>query len=242
MSVFAIGDLHLSLDPRINKPMDIFGPTWKEHHLKVEKHWRKSVGEDDTVIIVGDISWGLRLDEAMADLEWIDRLPGFKIITKGNHDLWWTSTKRLNSLFDNIFFLQNKSYYLSSEGVYICGTRGWITPGTRDFDSHDEKIYKRELLRLEMSLKDAEDDFSRRNVSEGVKPKIVAAIHYPPTNDKGQKNGFTDMLTQYGVSQCIYGHLHGDNEHLSGISGVFGGVKYRLVALDYIDGNPVKIL
>ncbi len=238
MSIFAIGDLHLSLDERINKPMDIFGDRWENHHLRVERSWLKNIKEEDTVIICGDISWGLRLDEAMEDLRWISRLPGYKIITKGNHDLWWTSTNRLNTLFDNIYFLQNKAIFLEKEDVYICGTRGWITPGTRDFDAHDEKIYNREVLRLKMSLDDAVNQEKERT---GNKPRIISAIHYPPTNDKAQGSGFTDLMAKYGVSTCVFGHLHGEKEHKQAISGVLGGVKYRLVALDYVEAQPVKI-
>ena len=155
MNIFAIGDLHLSFDERIQKPMDIFGPSWVNHHEKVRKNWEEKVGEEDLVIIPGDVSWGLRADEAMADLRWIHRLPGRKVITKGNHDLWWTSVTRLNRLYDDMTFLQNHCY-MTAEGVAVCGTRGWICPGTEGFDEHDEKIYNRELLRLEFSLKEAE--------------------------------------------------------------------------------------
>lgn len=237
MSIYAIGDLHLSLDPRINKPMDIFGPAWHAHHLKVQEKWMAKVKEEDTVIIVGDISWGLRLDEAMLDLTWISKLPGYKVITKGNHDLWWTSTNKMNELFPNIYFLQNKGKYLPNEGVYVCGTRGWITPGTRDFDEHDEKIYKRELLRLEMSLDDVDRQKKQQN---NLEAPVIAGIHYPPAgSNKG--SGFTELLSARGVCKCVYGHLHGKREHQTCIQGDIGGVDYTLVALDYIDADPVKI-
>ena len=136
MKLFAIGDLHLSFDERIEKPMDIFGSRWKNHYVKLEEHWRELVSEDDTVIIPGDISWGLRLDEALADLEWVNNLPGKKILTKGNHDLWWMGVGKLNRLHDDMFFLQNTSVE-TSPGVYVCGSRGWICPGTEGFGEHD---------------------------------------------------------------------------------------------------------
>ncbi len=231
MNIFAIGDLHLSFDERIQKPMDIFGPSWVNHHEKVRKNWEEKVGEEDLVIIPGDVSWGLRADEAMADLRWIHRLPGRKVITKGNHDLWWTSVTRLNRLYDDMTFLQNHCY-MTAEGVAVCGTRGWICPGTEGFDEHDEKIYNRELLRLEFSLKEAE--------KAGAK-MIIAALHYPPTNDKLQGSGFTRMLEDFNVRMCVYGHLHGKDAFKNGIKGVFNGIEYRLVSLDYVEGEPQLI-
>ena len=231
MNIFAIGDLHLSFDERIQKPMDIFGPSWVNHHEKVRKNWEDKVGEEDLVIIPGDVSWGLRADEAMADLRWIHRLPGRKVITKGNHDLWWTSVTRLNRLYDDMTFLQNHCY-MTAEGIAVCGTRGWICPGTEGFDEHDEKIYNRELLRLEFSLKEAE--------KAGAK-MTIAALHYPPTNDKLQGSGFTRMLEDYNVQMCVYGHLHGKDAFKNGIKGVFNGIEYRLVSLDYVEGEPQLI-
>lgn len=231
MNLYAIGDLHLSFDERIEKPMDIFGPRWKDHYRKLEENWREIVRENDAVIIPGDISWGLRLDEALADLEWVHNLPGKKILTKGNHDLWWMGVGKLNRLHSDMFFLQNKSIEVSP-GVCVCGSRGWICPGTEGFGEHDEKIYKRELLRLEFSLQEA------RKMNPKV---IIAALHYPPTNDKMQGSGFTELLEKYSVKTCIYGHLHGRDAFKNGIQGVFNGVEYRLVSLDYLECTPKLI-
>lgn len=233
MSIFAIGDLHLSFDERIQKPMDIFGPRWKDHSDRVREEWLAAVTEEDTVLIPGDISWGLRLDEAMADLNWIHELPGHKIISKGNHDLWWTSISKLNRLFDDITFLQNQSVPVPGSGATICGTRGWICPGTNGFDEHDQKIYDRELLRLRFSLEDA--------VKNGAET-IIAALHYPPTNDKMQPSGFTGLLSEFGVKECVYGHLHGQDVFRHGFQGTLNGVRYRLVSLDYVQCVPQKIL
>lgn len=231
MKIYAIGDLHLSFDERIEKPMDIFGPRWKEHYKGLEKNWLETVEEEDVVIIPGDISWGLRLDEALADLEWVHNLPGKKVLTKGNHDLWWMGINKLNRLHRDMTFLQNTGIEVS-EGVYICGSRGWICPGTDGFDEHDEKIYKRELLRLEFSLQEAK----KHNPET-----IIAALHFPPTNDKKQGSGFTELLEKYGVKLCVYGHLHGKDAFKNGIQGVLNGVEYRLVSLDYLEGKPKKI-
>ena len=231
MSVYAIGDVHLSLDERIEKPMDVFGPRWANHAERLRENWLDIIGEEDLVIICGDISWGLRLDEAMADLMFLDALPGTKIITKGNHDLWWNSVSKLNKISDRMTFLQNKSF-LMEDGTAICGTRGWICPGTDGFDSHDQKIYDREILRLRMSLDDA--------VSQGAK-EIIAALHYPPSNDKFEASGFTETLEEYGVKTCVYGHLHSKEAFKNGYKGIWNGVDYKLVSLDYVEAKPVLI-
>ncbi|MBR5315720.1 MAG: metallophosphoesterase [Firmicutes bacterium] len=228
MKIFAIGDLHLSLDERIEKPMDIFGSRWANHHTRIKEHWEELVGPDDVVVIPGDISWGLRENEALADLEWISNLPGRKILTKGNHDLWWTSVSRLNKLHENMTFLQNKCIMVSDK-VGICGSRGWVCPGTDGFTEHDRKIYNREVLRLGMSLKEAKDMGAET---------IIAALHYPPTNDAMQGSGFTDLLEEYGVKTCIYGHLHGKDAFKNGIKGILNSVEYKLVSFDYLEGKP----
>ena len=231
MKIFAIADPHLSFDERIKKPMDIFGCRWESHDQKLKKNWEELITEDDLCIIAGDISWGLKLDEAMADLEWISNLPGKKIITKGNHDLWWTSTGKLNRLFDNMFFLQSHALEID-EHTAICGTRGWICPGTEDFSDHDRKIYRREVLRLEMGLKEAK--------AMG-KEDIIAVLHYPPTNDRFKASEFTELMREYKVKTCIYGHLHGKEAFSRGISGEFQNVDYNLVSLDYLNCRPVQI-
>lgn len=232
MNIFAIGDVHLSLDERIEKPMDVFGPRWQDHDKRLRENWINLVSQEDLVIICGDISWGLRLEEAMEDLLFLDSLPGRKVLTKGNHDLWWNSVSKLNKISENMTFLQNTAFLLE-DGTAICGTRGWICPGTDGFDSHDQKIYDREILRLRMSLDDA--------VSKGAK-RIIASLHYPPTNDKYQESGFTSTLEEYGVSQCVYGHLHGKDAFKNGYKGIWNGVEYKLVSLDYVEAKPEKIL
>ncbi|MGI6212689.1 MAG: metallophosphoesterase [Anaerovoracaceae bacterium] len=232
MSIYAIGDLHLSFDKRIQKPMDIFGPLWEDHAERLKENWLREVGEEDTVLIPGDISWGLRMDEATADFNWIHSLPGRKIITKGNHDLWWGSITKMNELYDDILFLQNRSVRIPEEGVTVCGTRGWICPGVEGFDEHDQKIYDRELIRLRFSLEDAKKQGGG---------EIIAMLHYPPTNDRMQGSGFTDMLEEFGVRTCIYGHLHGKDTFRHGLKGVLNGVHYHLVSLDYLEAVPLKL-
>ena len=154
MSIYAIGDTHLSMNKEVEKPMDIFGSEWANHAGRLKKNWEEIICPEDVVIISGDISWALKLPEAMADLDFIHDLPGKKVLVKGNHDLWWTSITRLNKLYDDLFFLQNDFYAV--DDVAICGSRGWICPGSEDFTSHDRKIYDRELARMRMSLVAAE--------------------------------------------------------------------------------------
>lgn len=232
MSLFAIGDLHLSFDERIQKPMDVFGDQWLDHHQRLKEYWEKSIKKDDTVLLAGDISWGLRLNEAMADLKWIEALPGQKVITKGNHDMWWTSISKMNEMFEGITFLQNHCFMIQDTEVALCGTRGWICPGTEAFDEHDQKIYNRELIRLRFSLEEAK--------AAGAET-IIASLHYPPTNDKMQISGFTELLTEFGVKTCVYGHLHGKEAFKNGLQGVLNGVDYKLVSLDYLECKPELI-
>lgn len=230
MSIYAIGDLHLSMDPKIDKPMDIYGGIWVDHARKVKENCEKKITDDDTLIIAGDISWALKLPDAMADLEWISKLPGKKVCFKGNHDLWWSGIKKLNTLFDDITFMQNDVYMVDE--IAICGTRGWICPGTDGFDASDEKIYKRELLRLEASLKAA--------ITADAQ-EIIGVMHYSPTNDKKQLSGFTELFEKYGVKEVVFGHLHGHDAERNKEPFSLNGVTYRLVSLDGIDADPVKL-
>lgn len=230
MSIYAIGDLHLSFSEGIEKPMDLFGPEWVNHAERTKENWIKTVAEKDTVILTGDLSWGLRIQEALADLDWIDALPGKKVLIKGNHDLWWTSINKLNKLYNNIVFIQN-DYFQVGE-MAVCGTRGWICPGDKAFTLHDDKIYKRELLRLRFSLEAA--------VTAGL-TNITGALHFPPTNDKLQGSGFTDLFAEYGVKKVVYGHLHGKEAYSNGLEAVLNGVEYRLVSLDKLKCEPLLI-
>lgn len=231
MKIFAIGDLHLSFDNRIEKPMDVFGPSWEDHAERLKEAWTKKITEDDVVIVPGDISWGLRLEEALEDLDWISKLPGRKVFIRGNHDLWWQSIGKINKLHEDMTFLQNNCFMLDDETA-ICGSRGWVCPGSEEFDEQDQKIYDRELLRLEMSLKDAKD--------RGAK-EIICALHFPPTNDKKQPSGFTKLMEEYKVKRCIYGHLHGKDGFKNALTKVLNGVEYKLVSLDYLECEPVEI-
>ena len=229
MSIFAIGDLHLSFSS--DKPMDIFGAEWTNHSERLKEEWVSAIGSDDTVIIVGDISWALKLPDAMPDIKWIHDLPGKKVLIRGNHDLWWNSIGKLNSLYEDILFLQNTHY--QTEGVAICGSRGWITdPDDPEFTESDERIYRRELIRMEMSLKSAAGN------TEG---DIIVAIHFPPASKNNKPTDFTDLFERYGVKKVVYGHLHGEDAYKKGITGEYNGIDYDLVSLDYLNCKPLRI-
>lgn len=231
MNIFAIADLHLSFDERVNKPMDIYGGQWVNHTGRLKVNWLEKIKDDDIVLMPGDISWALKKEEALVDLEWIHSLPGKKIISKGNHDLWWTGVGKLNKLYENMTFLQNN--FDVAGDIAICGCRGWVCPGSDEFGQHDNKIYERELLRLEFSLSAAKKAGFRR---------IIGMMHYPPTNDSMHKSGFTDLYSKYGVEKVVYGHLHGKEGYKNGFKGVMNGVEYILVSLDYLQCNPLQII
>jgi len=229
MAIYAIGDLHLS--GHSDKPMDIFGDQWSEHANKIKNNWFNNVTNEDVVLIPGDISWAMNLEEAMIDLQWIADLPGQKYLIRGNHDYWWTSITKLNALFDSMGFVQNN--FFAYKQYAICGTRGWNCPNHFKFTDHDEKIYLREVNRLELSLKAAK---------KSGYDHIIVMLHYPPTNDKLEPSLFTEILEKYNVEHVIYGHLHGKISYDAGLKGIYNTVNYHLVSCDYTDFQMVKIL
>ena len=198
MKIFAIGDLHLSFNENIDKPMSAFGEGWDNYEQRLLASWRERISEEDTTILAGDLSWGLKLDEAMNDLDWIHELPGQKVLFKGNHDLWWNRITHLNGLYDDMHFIQNDCHVIPGSGVAIAGTRGWILPMSEDFTEHDEKIYARELMRMKASLDSA--------VKAGAE-RIIAVLHYPPADDFRRKSDFTDLLEEYPVTDLSLIHI-----------------------------------
>ncbi|HZJ83796.1 MAG TPA: metallophosphoesterase [Clostridia bacterium] len=225
MKIYAIGDLHLPGGQ--DKAMDIFGSHWENHWDKIKKNWLNIVEADDIVLIPGDISWAMHLEEALEDLEDIGNLPGKKIMIKGNHDYWWSSISRIrNVLHDSIFAIQNDSLYLEPLSLAFCGTRGWTTPGGWDFSDHDEKIFSRELNRLKLSLDSAKDA-----------KNIIVLLHYPPFDDKGQESKISHLIAQYPVQHVLFGHLHGDSFNRV-FEGPFNDIEYHLVSCDYLDFQP----
>ncbi|MDD6920079.1 MAG: metallophosphoesterase [Eubacteriales bacterium] len=231
-SIYTIADLHLSLNEITQKPMDLFGSAWINHVQILEENWKRTVKDNDLVIIPGDISWSMTLIEADVDLSWIDSLPGKKVIFKGNHDLWWSSIKKMNTLYETIYFMQNDIFVYGD--IAVCGTRGWICDGSDKFKEEDTKIYKREILRLEMSLNKAKD--SKMDIKE-----IIGFLHYPPTNERREPSGFTDLFDKYGIERVFYGHLHGKDAKRNKDAFVIGNTVYKLVSLDALSCHLLKI-
>jgi len=232
MAIYAISDLHLALS--VDKPMDVFGSRWADYMSRLKQSWENTVKDGDTVIIPGDISWATYIEQAVADFEFIEKLPGKKIISKGNHDYWWTTMGKLDKFLDSngfstIKFMHNNSYIM--ENSILCGTRGWKCPGEDDFSSEDEKIYKRELIRLELSLK---------TVPENLRENVIVALHYPPFNSDGKPSGFVDMIRNYGVKICIYGHLHGAKTSRA-VEGLIENTQYILVSADHLGFVPLQL-
>lgn len=229
MNIYAIGDLHLSFaNP---KPMDIFGDNWADHPDKIKRAWEALVTPEDTVLLPGDISWAMSLDEAKPDLDYIAALPGRKIMIRGNHDYWWATVSKVRKAVDpSIQVLQNDSVQIGD--LMIAAARGWDCPGSYQFDEHDRTIYEREIGRLKLSL-----DHAMKNGAT----RIWVMLHYPPTNEKHQPSGFLDVLHEYPVEKVIYGHLHGKSGHRHALEGVHNGIEYHLVACDYLDFTPLKL-
>lgn len=229
MALYTISDLHLGFN--VEKPMDIFGDKWKDHCEKIKNNWLDKITEEDTVLIAGDISWSMKSEDSKYDLDWINELPGRKIISKGNHDYWWSSISKLNAMYENTKFLQNNFY--TYEDYAICGTRGWMCPGSDKFTSKDEKIYAREQIRLKLSLQEA-----KKNGFE----KIIVMLHYPPTNDKFEESEFIKIIKEYEVEKVIYGHLHGPSLYGNLLDGYRDGTEYILTSADYLNFDPKRIL
>ena len=228
MALYAIGDLHLSLCA--DKPMDIFGGNWVGYLEKL-KQGISVIEPEDTTVLLGDLSWALDLNEAKADFGFIDAIPGRKIILKGNHDYWWSTASKFYKFcaekgFSNQFILNNNHY--EYDGYAICGTRGWFFEEDHGSE-HDEKVFKRELLRLEASLQSA-----------GELPKLVF-LHYPPKYKGYECKEILQLLGKYDVRRCFYGHLHGPS-HALAMEGIWDGIDFKLVAADKLNFQPYKVL
>ncbi len=226
--LYAIGDLHLSFEA--DKPMDVFGRLWTGYVDKL-RAGLSVIGPEDTTVLLGDLSWSMDLDRAREDFAFINAIPGRKIILKGNHDYWWTTATKFYQFceaqgFSDLWVLNNNCYEYGE--LAICGTRGWFFEEEKG-GAHDEKILNRELIRLESSLKAA-----------GEREKLVF-LHYPPVYKGYRCQPILDLLRQYGVKRCFYGHLHSESHRLA-ITGPFEGVDFRLVSADYVGFRPVPVL
>lgn len=224
MRLFAIADPHLSRARP--KPMDIFGPGWAGHPQAFFEGWRETVGEEDLVLVPGDISWAMRLDEAMLDLQDLADLPGKKILLRGNHDYWWPSISRLRrALPAGMWALQNDAMEVG--GVVVAGSRGWVCPGSPGFTPQDQKIYDREVERLRLSLAHAAKLEGRYR---------VVMLHFPPTNSRLQPNELTGLIEEAAPDALVFGHVHG--EQPEGIIRNLGAVAVHFVAADALKFRP----
>lgn len=231
MSVYAIGDLHLS--GACPKPMDRFGAHWANHFERISADWRARVRATDIVLLPGDFSWALTLAQAMPDIKAVSALPGRKVLVRGNHDFWWSSITQVRAaLGADMYALQNDSLIIDDR--VFCGTRGWTIVGesAAPEQAQDAKLYRREVMRLEMALSSA------ARIADGR--EIIALIHYPPFDEKQRESGFTELMERYGVSKAVYGHLHGQSLKYA-FSGKLRGVEYFQVSCDGLGFRLLKI-
>lgn len=226
-----MGDLHLCYGVP-DKTMNIFHG-WQNYQELIDKNWREIISENDTIVLAGDISWGMSLQQAAADFKYINSLPGKKIILKGNHDYWWTTKKKMDSFLaeegcDSISILHN-NHFRYDDKYGICGTRGWVNiPG----EKQDEKVLRREVQRLEASIKLA--------VSEKLTP--IVFMHYPPIYGNNFNYDILEILYRYNIKACYYGHIHGRSNHNLCVNGVYDDVNFHLISGDYLQFMPQKVL
>jgi len=249
MAVWAIADLHLSFGVP-NKEMHVFGEKWRDHPQKIETHWRAKIKEEDLILLAGDISWGMKLEEALPDLEWIGKLPGTKVMIRGNHDFWWSAISRLRAtLPPSIHAIQHDAFLWND--IAVGGARMWdsfeygfggyvemiesdrVKPLTEnDLDpDRAENIFKREYQRLETSLKQLSPKAAKR----------VVMTHYPPLSATLEDSRISKLLEKFHVDVCVFGHVHNMKHSMDPIFGEKNGVRYLLTAADYIDFNPILI-
>lgn len=231
MSLFAIGDLHLSFGVP-DKTMNIFHG-WDNYQELIEQNWLKKIKTDDTVVLVGDISWGMSLQQAYSDFDFINKLPGKKIILKGNHDYWWTTKKKMDNFLEGEGFttlnILHNNHFRYDEKYAICGTRGWVNmPG----EKQDEKVLSREVQRLETSIKSA--------FEESLEP--IVFMHYPPIFATNFNYDILEVLYRYKVKTCCYGHIHGRSSHKLCVQGIYDDIDFHLISGDYIQFSPKMIL
>ena len=238
MAIYALADLHLALS-NPEKSMDVFGSRWEGYIDRVRDNWINTVTDADTVLIPGDISWATYIDKAEEDFRFISELPGNKLLSRGNHDFWWTTMKKMEEYFaekgfTNLQFVRTN--VVEADGCLISGTRGWMIESRDSIEGSDNrKIYERERLRIQMcvdKLNEVDPDHSRKH---------ILMIHYPPITAKQEFTDFAQLIADGGVDICVYGHLHG-KAHKKAFEGEFGGTKFICSSADYVEFCPVKII
>lgn len=237
MALFTLADLHLSLSGE--KPMDVFGGSWVNFEERLKEYWHYMVRENDTVVVPGDISWAMSLEDAKADLEFIHKLPGKKILLKGNHDYWWASQAKMHAFLeenglDTISILQNSA--VEAEGMILCGSRGWMCEDK--MTEQDEKVLQREAIRFALSLEEAKK-IQDKNAETGKMSEIICFSHYPIITAAQRTSPILTVLKEYGVKRVYYGHLH--NWGTKPLVEEYEGISFTLVSSDYRNFTPVRI-
>lgn len=238
MAIYALADLHLSLSCP-DKSMEVFGSSWGEYILKVKENWEQTVTGSDTVLIPGDISWATYINKAEEDFKFISDLPGRKLLSRGNHDYWWTTMKKMEEFFaekgfTNMEFVRTNA--VEVEDCLITGTRGWMIETKESIEGSDNrKIYEREKLRIKMCIDVLNE------ADPGHAKKHILMIHYPPITAKQDFTEFAEMMARGGIDICVYGHLHG-SAHKKAFEGDFEGMRLICASADYADFKPVRIL
>lgn len=231
MKVFAISDFHLSINNP--KPMDIFGEVWNNYLEEITAFWQENITDDDVVLIAGDISWAMKMEAVVPDLEYLSKFAGKKVLLRGNHDYWWHSISALRKILpSDMYAIQNDSLRIGN--LLLCGSRGWTTPEVKTFSDDDKKIYDRELIRLKLSLDEMQ---SKRKDDD----KVVVMMHFPPFNSKFESSPFTQLIASYKPDKVVYGHLHGKGVKAKS-KVVVDGVEYLLTSCDLIANKPVLVL
>ncbi len=230
MKVYAISDLHLAIST--DKPMGIFGGSWANYLQEIENDWQNKVTDNDVVLISGDISWAMKLDDAITDLEFLAKLKGKKILIRGNHDYWWQGINKIREkLPQGIYALQNDA--IKIENVVFCGSRGWAVEGSPDFNEQDRKIYSREVERFKLALSSAKKLQTEND-------KIICLIHYPPFNVRRENSLFTKLFESFNVDKVVYGHLHGKDVKTY-LETSKNGIQYYLTSCDQTQNKLVEV-
>lgn len=229
MKLYAFSDFHLSGDPP-TKPMDIFGKQWENHREKIIRSWKETIHDEDAVIMAGDLSWASKIEDALSDLHMLGTLPGRKIIVRGNHDYWWSTVTKMTRMTHGAFeFLHNSAAKVGN--IALAGTRGWVSENSFKVQESDLSIIAREEGRLERSLELAEKlDCSR----------IIAVLHYPPFNELKEPSHMIDIMKAHHVSDCVYGHIHGE-ANFKDLPDELEGIRLHLTSADYLDFKPYLI-
>ena len=230
MAIYVIADLHLSFSQ--DKPMSIFGENWEGHSEKIKNNWISKVKPEDTVVLPGDFSWAMYLQDTYKDFEYLNSLPGKKLLLKGNHDYWWTTVTNMRNFleenkFKNIDFIYNNSYLV--ENKILTGTRGWNLLDTEN----SSKMIKRESIRLQLAIEDGIKKY-------GDDKEIIVFMHNPPISNTNKKSEFLKILKQYDIKRCYYGHLHGKS-HQDAVEGIVDGIEFKLISADYLNFDVIKV-